>query len=202
MEAGILQFDPHAEFKVIETIEFEEEISRPESLRFFTLDEQLADYFDKSLPKKGKVSKFEFNKLSNEVDRLRDIYENVITVTNTDYIVDSQRKTVHVDWVKPIYTKFKFSPYPFAVNWNPLYSPETRSTANYYSRMLAALPKPFKTVEQQGVSYKTGGILVDNDGNNPIQTLPIYERTKGVVRDDGSFTVIRIPILNQTSRCE
>lgn len=196
MEAGILQFDPHAEFKVIETIEFEEEISRPESLRFFTLDEQLSDYFDKSLPTKGKVTKFEFNKLSNEVDRLREIYENVITVTDTDYIVDSQRKTVNVDWVNPIYTKLKLTPYPYAVNWNPLYKPETRSTPNYYARMLAALPKPYKTVEQKGVGYKHGGILVDEDGNNPINTLPIYERTKGVVRDDGSFTVIGLPVLN------
>ena len=52
MEAGFIRFDPASEFEIIESIDFEEEISRPESLRFFTLDEQLTDYFDKVLPKK------------------------------------------------------------------------------------------------------------------------------------------------------
>ena len=43
MEAGFIRFDPASEFEILETIHFEEEIQRPESLRFFTLDEQLLD---------------------------------------------------------------------------------------------------------------------------------------------------------------
>ena len=45
MEAGFIHFDPASEFEVIENIDFEEEISIPESLRFYNLDEQLLDYF-------------------------------------------------------------------------------------------------------------------------------------------------------------
>ena len=196
MEAGFIHFDPASEFEVIENIDFEEEISRPESLRFFTLDEQLTDYFDKVLPKKGKITKFEYNKISEEVDRLRDIYENIITVTDSDYTVDLSRKEVDVDWVKPIYTDLELSPYSYESDWVPLYKPALRTTPNYYPRMLTALPKPYKTTGTQGVSYISGGILVDDDGNNAIHTLPTYMRTKGVVHEDGSFSLVKIPITN------
>jgi hypothetical protein len=196
MEAGFIRFDPASEFEVIESIDFEEEISRPESLRFFTLDEQLTDYFDKVLPKKGKITKFEYSKISGEVDRLREIYENVITITHTDYKVDFSRKKVHVDWVNPIYSDLELVTYPYETNWNPLYKPNLRATANYYPRMLAALPKPFKTTGSQGVSYTEGGILVNEDGKKTIHTLPTYQRTKGVVHEDGSFSVVKVPMAN------
>jgi hypothetical protein len=196
MEAGFIRFDPATEFEVIESIDFDEEVARPESLRFFTLDEQLSDYFDKSLPSTGKVTKFEYTKLSNEVDRLRDIYENIITATDSDYEVISTRKAINVDWVNPIYSDVELIKFPYASNWLPLYTPEFRSIANYYPRMITSLPKPYKSVGQQGVAYLDGGILVDSDGNNPIHTLPLYQRTKGVVHEDGSFTVINVPLLN------
>ena len=196
MEAGFIHFDPASEFEVIENIDFEEEISRPESLRFFTLDEQLSDYFDKVLPKKGKITKFEYNKISQEVDRLREIYEDVITVTDSDYTVDLSRKEVHVDWVKPIYSDLELASYSYASDWIPLYKPALRSTPNYYPRMLTALPKPYKTTGNQGVSYTSGGILVDDDGKNALHTLSTYMRTKGVIHEDGSFSVVKIPIAN------
>jgi len=196
MEAGFIRFDPASEFEIIESIDFEEEVSRPESLRFFTLDEQLTDYFDKVLPKKGKISKFEYNKISQEVDRLREIYENVITVTDSDYVVDFSRKEVHVDWVKPIYTDLELVSYSYATNWLPLYKPGLRSTANYYPRMLSALPRPFRTTGTQGVSYTQGGILVNDDGKNALHTLGTYQRTKGVVHEDGTFTVVKVPMAN------
>jgi len=196
MEAGFIYFDPASEFEVIENIDFEEEISRPESLRFFTLDEQLSDYFDKVLPKKGKITAFEYNKISQEVDRLRDIYENIITVTDSDYTVDLSRKEVLVDWVKPIYSDIELATYSYAADWIPLYKPGLRTTPNYYPRMLSALPKPYKTTGSQGVSYTSGGILVDDDGKNALHTLPTYMRTKGVIHEDGSFSVVKIPIAN------
>jgi len=194
MEAGFIRFDPASEFEVIESIDFEEEIARPESLRFFTLDEQLKDYFEKVLPKKGKITKFEYEKIAQEVDRLREIYEQVITVTDTDYTVDLSRKDIHVDWVKPIYTDLELTSYSYASNWIPLYKTGLRNTANYYPRMLVALPKPYNTTGTQGVSYRNGGVLVDDDGKNAIHTLGTYKRTKGVVHEDGSFTVVKLPI--------
>jgi hypothetical protein len=196
MEAGFIRFDPASEFEVIESLDFEEEIARPESLRFFTLDDQLKDYFEKVLPKKGKITKFEYNKIAQEVDRLRDIYERVITVTDSDYTVDLSRKEIHVDWVKPIYTDLELVPYSYSTNWTPLYKPGLRTTPNYYPRMLGALPKPYRTTGSQGVSHTTGGVMVDDDGKNAIHTLGTYMRTKGVVHEDGSFTVVKLPVRN------
>jgi hypothetical protein len=196
MEAGFIRFDPASEFEVIESFDFEEEIARPESLRFFTLDEQLKDYFEKVLPKKGKITKFEYNTIAQEVDRLREIYERLITVTDTDYMVDLSRKEIHVDWVKPIYTDLELVPYSYASNWIPLYKPGLRTTPNYYPRMLGALPKPYRTTGMQGVSHTSGGVMVDDDGKHAIQTLGTYKRTKGVLHEDGSFTVVKLPITN------
>lgn len=196
MEAGFIRFDPASEFEVIESFDFEEDIARPESLRFFTLDDQLKDYFEKVLPKKGKITKFEYNKIAQEVDRLREIYERVITVTDTNYTVDLSRKEINVDWVKPIYTDLELVSYSYATNWVPLYKPGLRATPNYYPRMLAALPKPYKTTGTQGVSHTSGGIMVDDDGKHAIHTLGTYKRTKGVVHEDGSFTVVKLPVAN------
>ena len=69
-----LVFEP-GELEIIETFEFEEELQRPEELRFFTLEEQLTDYFQKVLPKKKHVLKAEKTKIKKEVDRLKDIYD-------------------------------------------------------------------------------------------------------------------------------
>lgn len=196
MEAGFIRFDPASEFEILETLDFEEEIQRPESLRFFTLDEQLLDYFDKVLPKKGKVTKFEYNRISNQVDRLRDIYNTTITVTDTDYTVDLSRKEVKVDWVKPIYTDFELNSYSYAEKFVPLYGPGLRTTPNYYPRMLAALPKPYRTTGSQGVPFVGTSEMVDDDGNNPVNVLGTYERTRGVIHEDGSFSVVKLPVGN------
>jgi hypothetical protein len=196
MEAGFIRFDPASEFEVIESFDFEEEIARPESLRFFTLDDQLKDYFEKVLPKKGKITKFEYNKISQEIERLREIYEEVITVTDTNYTVNLSRKDIQLDWVKPIYTDLELVPYSYATNWVPLYKSGIRTTPNYYPRMLGALPKPYRTSGTQGVSHTSGGVMVDDDGKHAIHTLGTYMRTKGVVHEDGSFTVVKLPVTN------
>lgn len=196
MEAGFLRFDPASEYEILESLDFEEEVQRPESLRFFTLDEQLLDYFDKVLPKKGKITKFEYNKISTQVDRLREIYNTTITVTDTDYAVDLSRKKVDVDWVKPIYSDFDLNTYSYAEKFVPLYKPGLRSTPNYYPRMLAALPKPYNVTGEHGVPYVGTSTMVDDDGNHPVNVLGTYERTRGVIHEDGSFSVVKLPVAN------
>lgn len=195
MEAGFMRFDPASEFEIIETLDFQEEVQRPESLRFFTLEEQLLDYFDKVLPKKGKVTKFEYQRIAKQVDRLREIYNDVITVTDTDYVVDLSRKKVDVDWVKPIYTDFELESYSYAEKWVPLYKPGLRTTPNYYPRMLAALPKPYKPTGT-GVPFVGKATMVNEEGENPVNVLGIYERTRGIVHEDGSFSVVKLPVGN------
>jgi hypothetical protein len=101
--SDILTFDPATEFQVLETYDdFEEAIQKPLELRYFTLDEQLQDYFEKALPKKLKITSRDRKLLEREVDRIKLAYERTIHVTDTDFVIDLSRKSVHVDWIKPI----------------------------------------------------------------------------------------------------
>jgi len=152
--AEVFTFDPTTEFEIIENLDFEEEVQRPEELRFFTLDEQLLDYFQKVLPKKKKISKFEYSRIANEVDRIRELYGKKILVTDTEYKIDTRQRQYNINWIQPIYSQFTYEPYSFAEKWSPLYESANRSIPNYYPRMLIALPKPYKTTSQEGVPLK------------------------------------------------
>lgn len=192
----MLVFDPASEFEIIENIDFEEEVQRPEELRFFTLDEQLLDYFDKVLPKKKHITKYEYQTIADEVERIRELYTRTITLTDTDYRVDIVRKDVHVDWVLPIYEPFMYTPYSYANLWSPLFERSVRRQPNIYPRLLTALPRPYKTTSTSGVPLQSSAVLVNEEGKNPIHALGIYERTKGVIHGDGSFSIVKLPVPN------
>lgn len=193
--ADILSFDPGIEFEILDTFDFEEEIQRPENLRFFTLEEQLFDYFEKRLPK-GKIEKAEIKRLSKEIDRFREVYTKTITVTDSDYKFDLTRTKVDVPWINEIYEKFELSPYSFSANWTPLFERSAQTVPNAYPRMITALPKPYKTVDSDGLLIEKKSILVDQEGKNPIVALGNFERSKTVIHDDGSVDVISVPIGN------
>lgn len=197
--ADVLTFDPATEFEILETIpDFEEEIQRPEELRFFTLDEQLLDYQSKVLSGKKKISKFEVKKVYNEVSRLRDVYNKLIVFedTETGYVVDTERKSINVPWVTPIYSNFDYVPYPYSENYMPLMDRAQVYNPNYYNRLLIAIPKPYKTTEADGVPITKKTVLVSENGTRAIQALGTYSRTKGVIHEDGTFDVIPLPVLN------
>jgi hypothetical protein len=120
------------------------------------------------------------------------VYDENIVVTATDYRVDQSRKSVSVDWVNPIYSKFQYEKYSFAESWNPLMDKSRRTTPNYYAPMITALPRPYAS----GEGVPASGVLVDEDGMNPIVALSTYTRTKGALHEDGSFDVVTVPIPN------
>jgi len=197
--ADILTFDPASEFEILENIlDFEEDVQRPEEQRFFTLDEQLLDYQSKVLSGKKKISKFEVKKVYNEVGRFKEIYTKLIVPGDieTGYIVDTERKSINVPWVTPIYSNFEYTSYPYKENWMPLMDRTQINNPNYYNRLLVAVPKPYKTTEAEGRPISEKTVLVNEEGNNPIQALPTYSRTKGVIHEDGTFDVVKLPVLN------
>ena len=61
MDNEFFNFEP-SEFQVLEDIEFDETIQRPEKVRFFTLEEQTVDAFERMLPK-GRVTKYQIREL-------------------------------------------------------------------------------------------------------------------------------------------
>jgi hypothetical protein len=193
--ADVLIFDPASEFEILENIDFEEEVQRPEQLRFFTLDEQLLDYFEKVLPKKKHISRFEYARIENDIERVKELYNKTIFYTETEYTYDLSRKKINVSWVKPIHQKFNYNAYSFKNLWNPLYQRSAMATPNYYPKMLTALPKPYKTIGE-GVALTQSDIYVNDEGLNDVKALYLYNRTKTVLREDGTMSIVSLPILN------
>lgn len=190
-----LVFEP-SEFEIIDTITFEEELERPEELRFFTLSEQLDDYFNKVLPKKKYITRAEYKKIQNEVDRIQILYGNNVVVTETNYKIDLSRKSVNVSWIKPIYGPFKYEAYPYAENWVPIFDKSRRSNPNFYPQMLAAMPRPYKSEGTYGVPLTKSETFSDEEGKNTIVGLSLYNRTKTVHHEDSSFQILPIPVAN------
>ena len=176
----MLVFEP-SDFEILETFDFEEEVQKPEETRFFTLDAQLTDYFEKTLPK-GKVTKHEIKELKVLKDRLKVAYEDLIVATDSDYIINSGRKSVQTSWINPVYSSFDYKQYSYDKEWKPIF--EQRRSPNYYPRLIGALPRPYTSTEE-GRSLLRAATLVDSEGKNPVVGLGNYLSTKIIVRDDG-----------------
>jgi len=191
--ADVLIFET-VEFEVLETFDFEEEIRRPEDTRFFTLEEQLTDYLEKMMPVK-KATKFELQQLKYTRDRIKEIYSKLITVTDTDYIVNTNRKKINVSWVHPVYAEFEYKSYSYNAEWMPFFEQTRRRTPNYYPQLLAALPRPYVTTSE-GRSLTSAETLVNSEGLNPINTLGNFIATKTLINDDNTLDVVTVAIAN------
>ena len=197
--ADTLTFDPASEYEILETIEdFQEEIQRPEELRFFTLDDQLTDYQAKVLYSKRRITKQDEKRLKKEVDRYKLIYGELVSFAGEEegYVIRDQRTSINVPWVKPIYSSYKYTSYPFVENWMPLMDVSQYRTPNYYERMLKGIPRPYISTEKTGKLISKSTELVNEEGEKQIQALTAYNRTKGVYHEDGSFTLQNLPISN------
>jgi hypothetical protein len=194
-EADTLRFDPASEFEIIESLDFEEEVQRPEELRFFTLDEQLLDYFDKVLPKKKNVTKFEYIQIANEVDRVRDLYQRTITVSDTNYAVSSAQRDITLPWIHPIYSDFEYSAFSFEENWEPIFQRSSRNRGNYYPILVSALPRPYKPTGE-GVPVTKTAVLTNDEGKQEITSLGNFVRTKSAIHEDGSMSVVSLELPN------
>jgi len=182
-------FDP-AEFEVLETFDFEEEVQKPEETRFFTLDAQLTDFFEKTLPK-GKVSKHDIKELRTLKDRLKIAYNSLIIATESDYIINSARKSINVPWINPVYSEFDYKTYSYAKQWEPIF--QQRRATNYYPRLIGALPRPYTSTEDGRLLSETARLL-NIEGKKPIMGLGNYLTTKGIIRDDGLYDTITVEI--------
>ena len=190
--ADVLVFEVN-EFEVLESFDFEEEVQRPEDTRFYTLDEQLIDFFDKMMPKR-KITKFEIKELKHLRDRIKEAYQNLVVVTETDYIIDRSRKAVNTSWIHPVYSGFDFKEYSYKKEWLPLFTDQRRNV-NYYPRLLKALPSPY-TSTVDGRMLDKSAMLLNEEGENPINGLGNYLMTKTIVNDDGTVDVETIEAPN------
>lgn len=193
----IITFDPSSEFQVLETFDFEEETQRPQNARFFTLEEQLNDYFELSAPK-GKVTRFDMEKLSKQVDRWKDAYNSFVELTDTDYVVKQSRTVRMPEWVHPLMDDTVLERYSYTAQWTPLYTQQL-TVPNYYPRMIAALPRPYRTEPSDAsvpITQTTRNGRFQNGAS--VSGLGNYTRTRGILHEDGTRDIQDLPVPNTT----
>jgi len=202
-EAEFLNFEKD-DFVVLESgIEFDELVQREESVRFYTKKEQEQDAFERLMPK-GRTTLAQRNAVRNEVLHYSELYDEYIVPTEDDYALKEAEKTKRVDWVMPIYdtsVERKFSKSDVSDRGQALKLDVNRNAANYYSRMIRALPRPYGDSQVENV-YPIEQIteFVNSDGKNPIRALPAYEIVTGLVNSDKTIDIRRKPVSETEDR--
>lgn len=184
-----IEFDPATEFQILETFDFEEEVQRPESLRFYTLDEQLLDYVEKSMPK-GKATRYQIQELQRERDRIQEAYLGTI---DPDFELRPRRIQTMPSWVHPLHSEYELTSFEVNEKWMPIL--ERRTQPNYYTRMMLALPSPYVSRDDGSPPINKNTKAVGDEGNQ-LFALGTYERTKTVLHEDGTIDVVSVPIPN------
>lgn len=179
------------DFQVLEDIEYDETIQRPETIRFYTLDEQVTDAYEKLVPK-GRTTKFQLEVLKNEVERLRDLYSTNIVATADDYHLREPQYGKKFDWIFPVYSSPDLKEYSFTDSYEPLFSEGRVKLPNFYRSLLMSLPKPFQS-ETEGSKYPLiiPTEFLNSEGEDPLRALPVFSFPKTRRHEDGRFDVIR-----------
>lgn len=200
MEAGVLNFTPE-EFQILEDIEFEETIQRPEKIRFYTLPEQTTDAYEKLVPK-GKVTRFQRDKVRAEVDRMQALYEEFVQVNPEDYSLREPPSSTNLPWVSPVYSIGERRLYDWNAQWRPLY--DNVRQPNFYPALLAALPRPYTDGAEGTAVYPVAKPteMTTETGTDPLRALPEFlvprtqyheDRTISIVLDPAAGTMDTVP---------
>lgn len=187
--AGVLLFDPATEFQILEELEYDEMIQRPEAIRFFTLEQQTTSYAQALLPKKGKVPKAVIREVEHEVDTMRQLYERILISTDEGYDIRPAKVRDTLDWVDyAVKASPAYTPYSFDQSWIPLFNDENRAIS--YTTILDALPRlsPFQAGQKELNITKLTPIysLADTKAYPMLGPVP-YTRT--AYREDGTFRI-------------
>ena len=191
-----LEFEAGDLIKIGDPFVFEEQVQRPEYLRFFTLEEQTLDFFQKSLPKEKIIPKIVQKRIKKEISRIEELYSSLIVVTDTDYRINIDRKLGDIPWLKETYAPYKLKSYSFVDKWLPIVSEEQKRERKYHDRLVTALPMPYDTQGESGVPFTKTSELVKTDGGEPVKALDVFTRPKTIIEDNGFETVISLAINN------
>lgn len=187
-----LTFEP-SEFQILEDIEFDETIQRPEKVRFYTLAEQEVDAYEKMVPK-GRITQYQREQTKKEVARIRELYETYVVPTAEDYQLREPEFGRSFSWIYPVYATPDYKPFDYNASWTiPLFT--NVRTPNFYPRMVTALPRPFAEATE-GVPYSVSGPteFLNADGQKPHRVLGDYMMTKTQVHEDKTIDVLKVPV--------
>jgi hypothetical protein len=194
-KGGLFTFNL-TEFKVLDEFSYDETIQRPETIRFYTLDEQIGDAYEKMIPK-GRTTKKQMEVLKGEAERLRDLYQKHIVPTSDAYELRKTEYGKQFSWIHPVYSTARLSTYSYDQSWSPLYSAERVRLPQFYRSMMTSLPKPYQT-EIEGVPYlfDTPTQFVNSEGKEPIRALPTFYYPRTQRHEDGRFDILSVPMAN------
>ena len=176
------------DIQVLEEIEFDETIERPESIRFYTLEEQTNDAYEKLIPR-GRVTNYMKQQVQREVENLKELYNQYILPTAEDYVIQPPKQIVKIDWMSPVYATNTLRSY----EWSEMLLDPTLK--GFYPRLMAALPKPYMPTPE-GIVYPLDypSDFLDVNGESPLRVLPVYRRAKANVHEDKTVDIERIPM--------
>jgi hypothetical protein len=199
MDAGVLNFTAE-EFQILEDIEFDETIERPEKIRFYTLEEQTNDAYEKLMPK-GRSTRFQRDRVRQEVDRLQDLYSTFVTVMPEDYALREPESATSFEWVRPVYSVGDVRAYDWDMQWRPLH--DNLRQPNYYPSMLAALPRPFVDAGD-GAPYPLTGAteMVSEGGAKPIRALAAFPVPRTQLHSDRTISIVLDPAAGTNDKVE
>ena len=190
MEAGVLNFTAE-EFQILEDIEFDETIERPEKIRFYTLEEQTTDAYEKLMPK-GRSTRFQRDKVKRDVDRIQELYQSFVMARPEDYALREPEASTSFSWVRPVYSVGDLRAYSWDTQWQPLY--ENVRQPNFYPAMLAALPHPFVDEGEGGPYPLTGATeMVNEAGKKSLRALANYEVPRTQYHSDRTISIVMDP---------
>ena len=180
--------------QVLGEVVFDEETQRPAATRFYTLDEQVSDSYEKMVPREKRVTKFQLKELEKQVERYRDLYSSYISPTAEDYMLQEPKTRREFDWIFPVYGSKERAAYDWG-EWRSLFAPTAIRQPNAYPRMVAALPHPYERTDR-GVPYPVNKPLetYDHEGKEPYRVLPTFTTTRTKRNEDETITLVPNPI--------
>jgi hypothetical protein len=192
MEAGVLTFTPE-EYQILEDIEFDETIERPEAIRFYTLDEQTTDAYEKLMPR-GRTTRFQRDKIRLDVDRLQDLYEQYVSIRPDAYALREPEVSIGYDWVSPVYDSESTRKYDWETQWRPLFG--NLRQPNFLPGLIAALPRPTGDASEGVPAYEmqVPTQFVDAEGAFPIRGLPDYTIPRTQYHEDKTISIVLDPL--------
>lgn len=184
-------FEPN-EFQVLEDIEFDEAIQRPEAIRFYTATEQTADAYEKMMPL-GKVTRFQRDEVRKEIDRLKDLYDFFVVPTSDDYRLREPDFGRSFPWIHPVFSEPGYRGYDVEAQLVPLY--ENTRLPGFYPRLIASLPKPYGDTDG-GVAHPITEPteFYSKTATQRQRVLPAYVMTRTQRHEDKTVDILRVPV--------
>ena len=184
-------FDP-SEFQVLEDIEFDETIQRPEKIRFFTLSEQTTDAYEKLMPR-GRATRFQRDEIRKEIERLQDLYGHYVIALPEDYQLREPEYGKRFSWVHPVFGEdLTQKTYDWSAEYTPLF--ENTRLPGFYPRLLAGIPRPYMENEGQYQERTEPTTFVNRRGEDPHIALPRYSMTRTQRHEDKTLSVVKVPV--------